>query len=246
MQDQSTVSPNSGSRTWRQILKNPANGMPDGYHVTSCLASHWWGFSGFCVTSWILNLVKPDSDHRECTQILMVQVVTYGHCPATVTHFSQCSKSLLWWKFLILYPNRKRAAGPISGVPHLGTVANDIQRQTAYGMRDNQHQPCDARAGLAGSDGRLCMLCCLLCQGQRACQDSTAPWEIKAMWWPNLTSRCKAEKWLSRTNRQSQNTLPLRFRWQFVCMIISRKWKSITQIQSIDSFQSKNSILHSK
>ena len=162
------------------------------------------------------------------------------------SHFSQCSTSLRWWKFLILYPNRKRAAGPISGVPHLGTVANDIQRQTAHGMRDNQHQPCDARAGLAGADGRLCMLCCLLCQGQRACQDSTAPWEIKAMWWPNLTSRCKAEKWLSRTNRQSQNTLPLRFRWQFVCMIISRKWKSITQIQSIDSFQSKNSILHSK
>ena len=57
----SRVSPISGSRIWRNILKNPTNGMPDSSDVISYLACHWSDFSGYCVSSWNLNMVKPDS-----------------------------------------------------------------------------------------------------------------------------------------------------------------------------------------
>ena len=48
---QSLISPNSGSRIWCKILKNPTNRMPDSCDVISYLASHWSDFSGYCVIS---------------------------------------------------------------------------------------------------------------------------------------------------------------------------------------------------
>ena len=65
----SGVSPISGSRLWCNILNNLTNGMPDSSDVISYLACHWWDFSGHCIISWNLNLVKPDSgmtDARDC------------------------------------------------------------------------------------------------------------------------------------------------------------------------------------
>ena len=60
---QSWVSPISGSgRIWFNILKNLANGMPDSSDIISSLACHWLDFSGYCIISWNLNLVNPDSD----------------------------------------------------------------------------------------------------------------------------------------------------------------------------------------
>ena len=62
---QSLVSPNSGSRIWLKIPKNPTNGIPDSCDITSYLASHWSDFSGYCVISWNLNLVKPGSGQKK-------------------------------------------------------------------------------------------------------------------------------------------------------------------------------------
>ena len=59
----SPVSPSSGSRIWRKILKNPTNGTPDSCDVKSYLAFHRLDFSGYCIISWNLNLVEPGSDH---------------------------------------------------------------------------------------------------------------------------------------------------------------------------------------
>ena len=49
------------SRIWRKIMKNLTYGIPDRCGVTSYLASHWSDFSGCCVISWNLNLMKLDS-----------------------------------------------------------------------------------------------------------------------------------------------------------------------------------------
>ena len=61
-EDLSPVSQNSDSRIWCKILKNQTNGMPDSFDVTSYLAFHWLDFLGYCIISWNLNFVKPDSD----------------------------------------------------------------------------------------------------------------------------------------------------------------------------------------
>ena len=69
----SPVSPNSGSRIWHKFLKNPTNGTPDSCGITSYLASHWSDFSGYCIISWNLNLVKPDSDLDIGSQVTFFQ-----------------------------------------------------------------------------------------------------------------------------------------------------------------------------
>ena len=48
-------------RIWHKILKNLTNGMQNSYDVTSDMAAHWSDFTGYCIISWNLNLVKPDS-----------------------------------------------------------------------------------------------------------------------------------------------------------------------------------------
>ena len=59
--NQMRVAPISGSRKLHNILKNPTTGMPDSSDVISYMACHWSDFSGHCIISWNLNLVKPDS-----------------------------------------------------------------------------------------------------------------------------------------------------------------------------------------
>ena len=65
-QGQSPVPPNSGLRIWCKILKkNLTRYLPDSYDNTSYLPSHWSDFSGYCIISWNLNLMKPDQAHSQ-------------------------------------------------------------------------------------------------------------------------------------------------------------------------------------
>ena len=56
---------------WRNILKNPTNGMSDSSDVISYLAI--FNFQDI-VISWNLNLVKPDSDARTFLRITNLRI----------------------------------------------------------------------------------------------------------------------------------------------------------------------------